>query len=181
MSMSQVYGAPHLLRLFGRETHTPTTRTWKTTRSQSHFRASGTCSESFSLSISFFVPFLGNSHLQFLFSWILSLSDSPHWSHARLHAAGWEKSGPAAQLSRRFPQVSLRVSKPPECHTTSNASFKPNISKQEPLNWFSTLAVQCLCRTKLFDRRFVCDDWWQTDTSASHGAEWEITGLGRSV
>lgn len=52
MPMSQVYGAPHLLRLFGRETHTHTTRTRKTIRSQSQFTVSGTCSGSFSLSAS---------------------------------------------------------------------------------------------------------------------------------
>lgn len=49
MPMSQVYGAPHVLRLFGRETRTHTTRTPETIPSQPHFIVSGTCSGSFSL------------------------------------------------------------------------------------------------------------------------------------
>lgn len=53
--------------------------------------------------------------LTFLVAFALSLtcfvppSDSSYWSHAGLHTPGWEKSGSATQLSRRFPQVSFNI------------------------------------------------------------------------
>lgn len=181
MPMSQVYGAPHLLRLFGRETHPPPfpPHTRKTICSQSLFTVSGTCSRSFSFIISSLFLFLGQiSTFGFRSHGLSSLSDSPHRSHARLHAAGWEKPGPAAQLSRRFPEVSDRLWNYVWLRTSGcvpTASFGVARLTADPSKRATALVVcsgwAALVCDKAVWQTIVCDDWWQTDTPASRGAE----------
>lgn len=83
---------------------------------------------------------------------VLSPTNSSYWSHAGLHATGWEESGPAAQLPPRFPQVSFYLPAVTACRVwpfsqmsrcihihVSAARLVADPQKHKPRNRFSAL------------------------------------------